>query len=170
MKPLQDYLMHYIIKKAEEINIPIKIHTGIQEGKNYVTNSNPTLLLEILNEYKNVNFVLLHGGYPYINEAISIAKYYPNVYLDTCWLHIISPTASRFNMHQLIEAIPSNKVFGFGGDYYLIEGALGHLIITKRNIARVLSEKIDENYFSKKQAIKYALDILYYNPKELFRI
>ncbi|MHB8277901.1 MAG: amidohydrolase family protein [Candidatus Humimicrobiaceae bacterium] len=169
--PLQDYLIHHVINFAEEESIPVKIHTGMQDGyNNYINNSNPTLLLEIFNEYKNAKFVIMHGGYPYVNETVAIAKMFKNVYIDTCWLHIISPTAARNFLHQLIEAVPSNKVFGFGGDYYIIEGSYGNLMFTKENIARVLSEKVDEHYFDLKEAIEYARRILYKNPKEFYLI
>ena len=102
----------------------------------------------------------MHGGYQYMNETISIAKIFSNVYIDTCWLHIISLTSARLFLNQLIEAVPSNKVFGFGGDCYIIEGAYGNLLITKENIARVPYSKIKEGYFNKKEAINYANKIL----------
>ena len=169
--PLQDYLIHYVIQFAESKNIPLKIHTGLQDGyQNFIDNSNPVALLEIFKEYKKARFVLLHGGYPYINETVTIGKMFKNVFLDTCWLHIISPTAARFYLNQLIEAVPSNKVFGFGGDYYIIEGAYGHLIFTKDNIASVLAEKVNDGYFNLDEAINYAKKILYENPKEFYSI
>lgn len=169
--PLQDYLIHYVIKFAESTDIPIKIHTGFQDGyQNFIDNSNPASLLEVFREYKNARFVLLHGGYPYINETVAIGKMFKNVFLDTCWLHIISPTSAKYYLHQLIEAVPSNKVFGFGGDYYIIEGAYGHLLFTKENIAAVLAKKVDDGYFNIKEAITYANKILYENPKEFYSL
>ncbi len=163
MVPLQDYLLHYILKFAESIDIPVKIHTGLQERDNYITNSNPTLLLEIFKEYKKVRFDILHGGYPYINEMICIGKEFQNVFIDMSWLHVISPTAAKHFLNQLIEAVPSNKVFGFGGDYFLIEGAYGALQFAKENIARVLQQKISEGYFNAREALNYARKILYDN-------
>jgi predicted TIM-barrel fold metal-dependent hydrolase len=169
--PLQDYLIHHILQLAESVDIPVKIHTGIQTGYwNYVTNSDPTLLLELFNEYRKVRFDILHGGYPFINEMVSIAKIFQNVYIDTCWLHIISPTAAMLILDQLIEAVPSNKVFGFGGDYYIVEGAYGHLLFSKENIAKVLYKKIGDGYFKKNEAISYAKKILYSNAKEFFQV
>lgn len=169
--PLQDFLIHHVIGFAESESIPINIHTGMQDGYfNFFDNSNPTALLEIFNEYRKARFVIMHGGYPYINESVVIAKMFKNVFIDTCWLHIISPTAARNFLHQLIEAVPSNKVFGFGGDYYIIEGSYGNLIFAKENIARVLSEKVDEGYFDIKEALAYAEKILYKNPKDFYLI
>ena len=170
MIPLQDYLIHYVLELSESINIPIKIHSGLQEGYNFVTNSNPTLLLEVFNEYKRVRFDILHGGYPYSDEMVCICKVFPNVYLDISWIHIVTPTATKQLLHKLIEAVPSNKVFGYGGDYAIIEGAFGILIYTRENIAHVLYQKIEEGYFNKKEALTYAKKILYENPKEFFNI
>ena len=170
MMPLQDYLLHYILKFAESADVPVKIHTGLQERDNYITNSNPTLLLEIFKEYKKVRFDILHGGYPYINETICIGKEFQNVFIDISWLHIISPTAAKHFLNQLIEAVPSNKVFGFGGDYFLIEGAYGSLQFAKENITEVLKQKISDGFFNANEAINYAKNILYDNPKEFFKI
>ncbi|MHB8278511.1 MAG: amidohydrolase family protein [Candidatus Humimicrobiaceae bacterium] len=83
MHSLQDYLIHYTLRVAESINLPVKIHTGMQEGHNFVTNSNPVLLLDVFNEYKKVKFDIMHGGYPYTNEIVCIGKVFQNVYLDT---------------------------------------------------------------------------------------
>jgi len=171
MIPLQDYLIHYILRFADESKIPIQVHTGLQEGYgNYITNADPTLLLGLFNEYKRVRFDIFHGGYPYCNELVAIVKNFQNVYANLAWLHIISLTAARLYLHQLIEAVPSNKVFGFGGDYIFIGGMYGHLQIAKENIARVLFEKVQEEYFSEKEEIDYARKMLYDNAKDFYNL
>ncbi|MDP3063302.1 MAG: hypothetical protein Q8O40_08860, partial [Chloroflexota bacterium] len=50
-KPLQDYMMHQVIRAAIDAKLPIQIHTGLQEGnENIITNSDPTLLINLFVE------------------------------------------------------------------------------------------------------------------------
>ncbi|GAI88519.1 unnamed protein product, partial [marine sediment metagenome] len=58
-KPLQDFMMHQIIQRTIEYNLPIQIHTGLQEGNgNIITNSNPTHLINLFIEYNRAKFDL----------------------------------------------------------------------------------------------------------------
>jgi hypothetical protein len=94
--PLQDYLIHLIVQEAERRRLPIQIHTGLQEGnENIVTHSRPTPLVNLFMEYRDTQFDIFHGGWPYSSELGALAKNFPNVYIDMCWMHIISYTRAR---------------------------------------------------------------------------
>jgi len=74
VKPLHDYMMHQIIRLARKHDLPFQIHTGLHAGDgNYISNSNPALLTNLFLEYREVNFVLFHGGYPYGGELAVLA-------------------------------------------------------------------------------------------------
>jgi len=170
-KPLQDFIMHQVIKRAISYNLPITIHTGLQEGNgNIITNANPVHLVNLFLEYKEAKFDIFHGGYPYVSELATLAKNFQNVYIDMCWLHIISPAVSRRALHEWLETVPQNKIMGFGGDYIFVEGAYAHSRIARENIARVLIEKVEEGYLNEEEAIKIAFRLLRDNPKELFNL
>ncbi len=52
LKPLQDFMTRTLIGRAAERGLPIQIHTGLQEGNgNYLANSNPTLLTNVVMEF-----------------------------------------------------------------------------------------------------------------------
>lgn len=168
-KPLQDFMVHKIIQLAEKKNLPIQIHTGIQEGnENIITNSNPTLLTNLFREYKKVRFDIFHGSYPYTGELTVLAKTFQNVYIDMCWLHIISPYRARQALAEWLDTVPWNKIFGFGGDYIHAEGVYGHSVIARENISRVLTEKVEEGSLTEKQAIHLAQKLLRDNAYEFF--
>lgn len=83
-RPYQDFMVHKIIQLATKENLPIQIHTGLQEGnENMITNSKPTLLINLFSEYKEARFDIFHGSYPYTAELAALAKNFPNVYM-TC--------------------------------------------------------------------------------------
>ncbi|MBC7327062.1 amidohydrolase family protein [bacterium] len=170
-KPLQDFIMHEVIRRAISYNLPITIHTGLQEGNaNIISNANPVHLVNLFLEYKEAKFDIFHGGYPYTSELATLAKNFRNVYIDMCWLHIISPYVSRRVLHEWLETVPQNKIMGFGGDYIFVEGAYAHSRIARDDIAKVLSEKVEEGYFSEEEALNIAYRLLRDNPKELFNL
>lgn len=170
-KPLQDFIMHQVIRRAISYNLPITIHTGLQEGNgNIITNSNPTHLVNLFLEYKEAKFDIFHGGYPYCSELATLAKNFQNVYIDMCWFHIISPSAAMRALHEWLETVPQNKIMGFGGDYIFVEGAYAHSRMARDNITKVLAEKIVEEYLSEKEALTIARCLLHDNPKELFKL
>jgi predicted TIM-barrel fold metal-dependent hydrolase len=169
LRPLQDYLVHKIVEEAERRRLPIQIHTGIQEGnENIVSHSNPVHLVNLFMEYADARFDLFHGGWPYCGELGSLAKNFPNVYIDMCWMHIISPSRSRAALADWLDEVPASKIMGFGGDYLFVEGAYGHSVIAKENIARVLTSKVDDGIYTPEQAKKYATWLLKENPRRLF--
>ncbi len=168
-KPLQDFLVHTVIQLAAQRGLPIQIHTGLQEGnENILENSRPTLLVNLFREYKEATFDVFHGSYPYTGELAALAKNFPNVYADLCWLHIISPYKARQTLSEWLDTIPSNKIFGFGGDYRFIEGVYGHAVIARYNIARVLTEKVEEGVYRKSEAVQIARKLLNENAHDLF--
>ncbi|KPJ89323.1 MAG: hypothetical protein AMS17_02385 [Spirochaetes bacterium DG_61] len=169
LRPLQDYLVHKIIEEAERRRLPIQIHTGIQEGnENIVSHSNPIHLVNLFMEYADARFDLFHGGWPYCGELGSLAKNFPNVYIDMCWMHIISPSKSRTALTDWLDEVPASKIMGFGGDYLFVEGAYGHSVMARENIARVLASKVDDGTYTPEQAKKYATWLLRENPRRLF--
>ena len=163
--------MHYILNIANKKSLIIQIHTGLQEGNgNIITNSNPTLLTNLFLEYPDVSFDLFHIGYPYQNEITVLAKNFPNVYIDMCWAHIISPNASINALLEWIDTVPLNKISAFGGDYAFIDGVYGHQYLARENIAKALSKKVSEKLFDIDKAKEIGKMFFYDNPIKLFRL
>ncbi len=171
VKPLQDYMMHQVIRAAIEVGLPVQIHTGLQEGnENIIANADPAHLVNLFIEYKEARFDLFHGGYPYVHEWATLAKYFPNVTADITWLPIISPEMARRLLHELIETVPGNKIMAFGGDSMTVEMAYGHAVMARQIVARVLSEKVDEGYLSQDEALVLAQRMLRDNPASLYKL
>ncbi len=168
-KPLQDYMMHQLIKLIMQHDLPLQIHTGLQAGNgNIITNSNPTHLANLFLEYRDVTFCLFHGGYPYGGELSTLAKNFRNVYIDMCWTQIISPSYSIRYLHEWLETVPANKIMAFGGDYQYAENVLAHSIMAKKVVTRVLTEKVASGYLREAEAIDIANMLLYENAERLF--
>ena len=170
-KTFQDYMMHYILDIANKRNLIIQIHTGLQEGNgNILSNSNPVLLSNLFLEYPDVTFDIFHISYPYQGELAVLSKNYPNVYIDMCWAHIVSPHCCVESLKEWMDILPLNKISAFGGDYLFVDGVYGHLELAKENVAKALSFKISQGLIGLDDAKKIAKMWFYDNPKNIFKL
>ena len=168
-RPLEDHMFHHLIGLAAAHGVPVQIHTGLHAGNgNFIENSKPTHLTNLFFLFPQVQFDLFHMSYPYQGEAGAIAKVFPNVYIDLCWAHIISPSASRRALHEMLDTVPSNKILGYGGDYRYPELSYAHAKMARRNIAQVLAEKVSEGSCSGEEALELGRKLLHDNPDALF--
>ena len=119
-------------------------------------------------KYRNTDFDIFHVGYPYTDELIAMIKMYPNCYINMCWIAELSKNLYKNILNLLIDIIPSNKIFGFGGDYLFIEGTYAAQKIAREAITEVLYERILNKYFSIEEAIEFAEMILNKNPKSIY--
>ena len=158
-----------MLQLAAKHSLPVQIHTGIQEGNgNILFNSNPLHLNNLFLEYNNVVFDIFHADYPWYREIGVLAKMFPNVYVDMCWFHVISPQDAREALSVWLDTVPVNKILGFGGDYVFVEGAYGHAQIARSNIAKVLAEKVEEGVYDIGEAIVAARRLLRENALDVF--
>jgi uncharacterized protein len=166
---LQNFLVHESVRFAGEHKLVYQIHTGLQAGySNRITDGDPTHLINLVSEYHEVKFVLFHGGFPYGREWGVLGKNFPNVFLDLCWMHIISPATTVQMLDEWLDYLPSNKIFGFGGDLKLVESIYGHLEIARDNIARALARKVSRGDYDTATALEIARRMLFDNPNDVF--
>ena len=168
---VQDFMMRHILSSLRGRDAVIQIHTGLQEGNsNILQHSHPMKLNNLFKEYDDVHFDLFHIGWPWWRQSLALVKMFPNVTLDMCWAHIISPPSAMACLVEAVQTVPANKILGFGGDYMFVDGVYGHLEMAKDNIARALALLVDEKKISSDRAIRIAQMILYDNPKRVFNL
>ncbi len=170
-KKFQDYMMHFILRIINKKNFVYQFHTGIQEGNgNIIYHSDPALLSNLFLEYPDVKFDIFHIGYPYQQVVSVLAKTFPNVYIDMCWAHIISPVASINALIEWIDSVPANKICAFGGDYCFVDAVYGHQYMARENVSKALAVKVEEGVFNIDKAKEIAEMFFYKNPKQIFNL
>jgi uncharacterized protein len=168
---LEDYLMTKVLQKLNQLKQPIQFHTGNQQNWNLVANSNPLELNKLLydGKFSDVKFVILHGGYPYTQEAITMVRYFPNAYLDLAWMTLFSPAAAKRTLADAIDMLDGRQLM-FGTDSANLEEMYGTVKFTRQVLAQVLAEKIESGFLTEKAALQIARRILYANAMELYNL
>jgi hypothetical protein len=161
----QDFILHYILTKASELGFPVQFHTGLA----IIEGSSPMNLVNIIRKYSNVNFILFHGGYPWIRETAAVAMSFRNVYIDFCWLPIISPSACRLLLREVVELGLSSRAM-WGGDCWVAEATYGALKLFKNLLSEVLSRMVGRSYLKFNEALEIASRILSENAVQTFNI
>lgn len=169
-KKLQDFVFHHIIATAIKLDLPVQIHTGYLAGNNSrLDNGQPMKLLNLFLKYPKARFSLFHGGYPWTGDFVAIGKNFTNVYLDLVWLPQISKTSAIRTLHEMLDAMPYNKIM-WGGDVLIIDDAVGSLELAKEVVATVLSERVEKGWMTEEMALEIAGRIFRDNAIDLFRL
>lgn len=118
-----DVIIHYILDHAADLHIPFQCHTGtaIMEG------SHPNGLIPAIESHPEVQFGLLHCGYPWIDDTIKILEAHENVHAEMVWIPMLSLDHAISFLKKIIEHQLTSRVIGFGGDTACIEGSAGAL-------------------------------------------
>ena len=170
-KPLQDFIFFKLLSLCEKYKVPVQIHTGLQTGSgNEITNANPTGLAKAFFKFPGVKFCLLHAGYPYGGEMATLAKNFPNVYIDMAWSALISPAYTRRYLQEFIETVPNNKIMAYGGDSQTVEGAYGASVLARETVASTLIQMVKEAYLTESVAVDVAKKILRENAITIYNL
>lgn len=168
---IEDFLMHEVTERAGRFQLPYQIHVGYGSWQSNITaGANPLLLNPLIESHRKTQFVLLHGGYPFIGEMSTLAKNHPNVYIEAGWLAYIAPAAYQRAMGEWLDSVPMNKILAFGADCLHIEQTLGALILTRRLLTQAFADKIAESGWSESLALECATRLLHRNAVELYRL
>ena len=96
---VQHAAFRHALLACQRNKLPLVVHTGFQIwGHADLRQSNPMLLHNLLVDprYKDLSFVLLHGGNPYVGETTYLARMFPKVAIDFTWISWM--TRARFRL------------------------------------------------------------------------
>lgn len=170
-RPLMDYMVHRICEMAAEFDIPVVFHSAMQaEIMHKVENARPMRLWNLPHRHRKTSFVLLHSGFPWMEDGAMLAKHYPNLYLDMAWTHVMSPDITARVLGAWIDLIPVHKIMGFGGDYHVVEKIYGHLTLARRSIAIAMANKVCVGDLTMQRAVVWLNAILHDNASRIYKV
>ena len=161
---VQNYILRRILEEADSRSLPYQIHTGMTN----LSQSNPAQLESMIQQYRNISFVLLHA-YPFISEASYLARTNPNVWVDTSWLVLQSPEILQIALKEYIGMVPADRIFS-SIDSISLEEYTGGIALTRSVLIDVLSEKVGSNFLDIEEALYISERVLGGNCKQLHRL
>ena len=175
-RQFQDYIFRVLVDQAGKLHLPVHIHSAVGIGDYFsLQNGNVLNLENVLRDprYKNVNFVLLHGGWPYEREAALLTAV-KNVYLDTSFQsELLYPSQFKEVLKQLLTLYPDKMMYG--SDAFPFNDALGAeesmwlaARTTRTGLAAALAELVEEGAFSEAKALELARNYLHDNAARLY--
>lgn len=164
-KAFADSIMDYICKIAAELDVPFQIHTGL--GQLFKTEAKQ--LLPIIQENPKTKFVMFHMSYPNASDVFELVHTYNNVYADLCWTPLISCEFSERVLSELLDVCNGDRIC-WGCDTWTFEESYGARLAINYVLEKVLSKKIEQNFFTLDFAKEVVKNILLYNAKKLYKI
>ncbi len=169
---LQNNLFRRCLRRATELKLPVKLHTGYAAGYNSMNlawvRENMSDLARLAKEFPDTTFVLMHIAYPCQQELISLCKHYRNVYADMCWAWIIAPVSSVNFMKAFLTTAPASKLFTFGGDFIPVELVPGHARVARRGMAMALTQLVQEGWLAESDVPDLVERVMRGNARSLY--
>jgi len=175
-KQFQDYIFRVMVDEAGKLRLPMHFHSAIGIGDYFSLHNGNVLNLENVvrdPRYKNVTFVLIHGGWPYEREA-ALMTAVKNVYLDTSFQsELLYPSQFKDVLKQLLTLFPDKMMYG--SDAFPFSEALGAeesfwlaARTTRTGLAAALAELVEEGAVSEPKALELARNYLHDNAGRLY--
>ncbi|RXT06542.1 amidohydrolase family protein [Ammoniphilus sp. CFH 90114] len=169
VKALRDYCLHIAMEECTKSDKVMHIHTGIGDGDVVLPKASPSFLLDFLREYQDTKVHLVHGGYPWVEEAAFIVSILPKVYMDISLQNPFSGHGVQRILSQVFEFAPFDKVM-YGSDAFTVPEMnwLGvHLF--KECFENVLTSWVESNYMDSATAQVIGEMVLYRNFENVYQ-
>jgi hypothetical protein len=177
-KALQDYIFRFIAGECGRLGLAIHIHVAHGGGGYFnVAGANPLLLEPLLDDpsLRNVNFVMVHGGWPFTAEATALLTK-PNAYVDFSEQTAFTSARSVSEvLRKWLEYVPEKVMFAT--DAYPESKELGWeeagLIAAKTGreaLGLALTGMMRDHDITPDRAVELARMVLRDNARKLYKL
>ena len=149
---------YYVL--AEEMDIPVGIHTGIGIPnacycccpRFRIAMADPLHVEDLLARHPKLRLYIMHAGYPYLGETLAIMNAFPALYADVAAINWLLPTAEFQHYLERLMVAGMGKRLMYGTDGIVWPDAFAMAI---RNIetAAFLSEEEKADIFYNNAAL-----------------
>ncbi len=119
---------------AEELDVPVAVHTGSgPPGAPYQIDypefraalGDPLLIEEALVRHPGLRVYIMHAGYPFLDETITLLTVHPQVYVDLAVINWVLPRDEFHRyLRRLVQAGFADRLM-FGSDQMVWPGTIG---------------------------------------------
>lgn len=145
-KPVRDTLLWRVLDIAREHDLPVHIHSGAGDSSIILEYARPKDLFPLLKQRTDQTVVLVHSGWPWVEEGAYLAAVFPNVHLDTS---VTTPWYS-LALDQKLEAImglASAAKIMYGSDHNEPEAIWLSAVVAREALERILTRGVERGWF-----------------------
>lgn len=133
-KQLRDLVTRVALARCADLGLPIQVHTGFGDSDLRLAESDPVLLEDLLRtpEGSAATVVLIHGSFPWGQQAAYLAATKPNVWVELSLSNLFAPMGVADRLIALLDLAPRGRI---------VLGTDGHVIPESHWFgARILTE------------------------------
>jgi hypothetical protein len=169
-KPVRDALVRRTLALAKRHDRPMHFHCGGGDPAIVLGHARPQDLFPLLAEHADQPIVLIHSGWPWLDEGAYVASVLPHVYLDMSITMPWGSLAIDGKLEVLLGAAPPAKVL-YGSDeasepeVLWLSAQLG-----REALGRVLGVAVEHRWLDAPQAVSIGEGVLAGNAGRLHGI
>ena len=166
-KPVRDRLLRRTLEVAKKQERPVHIHCGGGDPAIVLAHARPQDLFPLLSQHDDQPVVLIHSGWPWLEEGAYVASVLPQVYLEMSITMPWGSLAIDQKLEVLLGAAPTAKIL-YGSDestepeVIWLSAQLG-----REALGRVLGAAVERSWLSKGEARRIGEGVLAGNVKRL---
>lgn len=141
---------------------PLPFETGSRLNQRTIAQ-----LAEMMGRHPKLRFQCFLSSRHANQSLCTLARELPNFSLAGCWWHNFFPDVIRQVLSERLDMLPVNRQIGFFSDAYCVEWTYAKALIVRKQLAQVLSERIDSGQYSREDALSVARSILFESPQSL---
>ncbi len=169
-KPVRDALLRRTLEVAKREGRPVHIHCGGGDPAIVLAHAHPQDLFPLLGEHADQPVVLIHSGWPWLEEGAFVASVLPQVYLDTSLTTPWGSLALDQKLEVLLGIAPPAKVM-YGSD----EASEPEVIwlsaqLAREGLGRVLTTAVERRWLDEREARSIGEGVLAGNARRLHGI
>jgi hypothetical protein len=139
---------------------PLPFETGSRLNQRTIAQ-----LAEMIGRHPRLRFQCFLSSRHANQSLCTLARELPNFSLAGYWWHNFFPDIIRQVMAERLDMLPANKQVGFFSDAYCVEWTYAKAVIVRKQLARVLAEKITQGQYSQPEALAIARATLFESPQ-----
>jgi predicted TIM-barrel fold metal-dependent hydrolase len=166
-KPVRDRLLRALVEVAIDRDVPVHIHCGGGDPSIVLGHARPQDLYPLLAHCPRLRFVLIHGGWPWTEEAAYIASVLPNVWLDTSIMVGWASLAIDQKLEVLFGAAPTSQLMYGSDEASEPEVVWFSALVGRAAAARVLANAVERRWIDVAEAREVAAGYLAGNARRI---
>jgi hypothetical protein len=124
-------------------------------------------LAEMIGRHPNLQFQCFLASRHANQSLATLARELPNLSLAGYWWHNFFPDVIRQVMAERLDMLPVSRQVGFFSDAYCVEWTYAKAVLVRKQLARVLAEKVSQGQYDRDLALSVARAILHETPQKL---